>query len=107
MRRTAFSTMALSGFFWLAFAGSASAAPVTLTGCLEKGDEPDEFRLSHATGGDAEQYELVAGEGVSLDAHVGHKVQITGEKANSNEGKETAHEHLEVSALKHIAAKCP
>jgi len=115
MRRTRFATMVASGFFWFAFAGSANAAPVTVTGCLEKGHERGEFQLSHATGGDAQSYELIAGKGVDLNAHLGHKVEITGEKASEadekgrgkKEGKEAAHEHVKVSSLKHIDAKCP
>jgi hypothetical protein len=114
MRGADFSTMVVGGFFCVALAVSANAAPVTVTGCLEKGHEKGEFQLSHVTGGDAEQYELVAGKGVDLNAHLGHKVEITGEKASKaveksggKETKETAHEHLKVSSLRHIAAKCP
>ena len=115
MRGADFSTMVISGFFWLAFVASANAAPVTVTGCLEKGHEQGEFQLSHATGGNAEQYELIAGKSIDLNAHLGHKVEITGEKASEadeksggkKESKETPHEHLKVSSLRHIAAKCP
>ena len=46
MRGTAFSTMVVSGFFWLAFTVAANAASVTATGCLEKGDGKGEFKLS-------------------------------------------------------------
>src|SRR5436309_1657496 len=77
MRGAEFSAMVVGGFFWLAFVGAANAAPVTVTGCLEKGHERGEFQLSHATGGGAEQYELIAGKGVDLNAHLGHKVEIT------------------------------
>jgi hypothetical protein len=115
MRGKKSSAIVVSGFFWLAFVVSANAAPVTVTGCLEKGHEQGEFQLSHATGGGAEQYELVAGKGVDLNAHLGHKVEITGEKASeaaeksggTKEGREARHEHLKVSNLRHLAAKCP
>jgi hypothetical protein len=107
--------MVIGGFFWLAFAVSANAAPVTVTGCLEKGHEQGEFVLSHATGGSAEQYELIASKSVDLNAHLGHKVEITGEKASEadeksgekREAKGTPHEHLKVGSMRHIAAKCP
>ena len=119
MRGTAFSTMVVSGFFWLAFAVAANAASVTATGCLEKGDGKGEFKLSHATGGSAERYELVPDKGVDLNAHVGHKVQITGETASEasdtknekssvkTEEKEKPHHHLKVKSLRHVAAQCP
>ena len=115
MRSAEFSTMVVSGVFWLAFVGSANAAPVTVTGCLEKGHGQGEFQLSHATGGNAEQFELIAAKGVDLNAHLGHKVEITGEitskavekGSEKKEGKESAHEHIKVSSLRHLAAKCP
>ena len=118
MRGKTLSTMAMTGSLWLAFALSANAASVTATGCLEKSDEKDRFRLSHATGG-AESYELVPDKGVDLSAHVGHKVSITGETANeaseknekssvkSEEREAKPHQHLKVKSLKHVAAQCP
>jgi hypothetical protein len=113
MRGAQFSTIVVSGLFSLAIAASANAAPVTVTGCLEKGQK-GEFQLSHATGGSAEQYELIGAKGVDLSAHVGHKVEVTGETASEKaekhhkkEGMEAHHEHIEVSALKHIATSCP
>ena len=119
MRGKTFWTMAMTGSLWLAFAVSANAASVTATGCLEKSDEKDRFRLSHATGGGAESYELVPDKGVDLNAHVGHKVSITGETANeaneknekssvkSEERAEKPHQHLKVKSLRHVAAQCP
>jgi hypothetical protein len=114
MRRisTRISTMVAGGCLWLALAVSANAAPITVTGCLEKGHEPGEFQLSHASGGAAEEYELIGAKNVDLSAHVGHKVEITGETASEadegkKERKEAAHPHVKVSALKHVAAKCP
>jgi hypothetical protein len=113
MRSALISKIAVGGFFWLAFAVSANAASVTATGCLEKGHEKGEFQLSHATGGAAQQYELIGGK-VDLSAHLGHKVEVTGEtaseaaeKGEKKEAKEAAHAHIKVSTLKHIAATCP
>ena len=113
MRGVGLSTMVVGAFFWIAFAGSANAASMTVTGCLEKGHGQGEFQLSHATGGGAEQYELIAAKGVDLSAHVGHKVEVTGEKSSeaAEKGSEkkqgSPHEHIKVSALKHLAATCP
>jgi hypothetical protein len=119
MRSALISKIAVGGFFWLAFAVSANAASVTATGCLEKGHEKGEFQLSHATGGGADKYELVPDKGVDLNAHLGHKVEITGESAAEadekkneksavkTEEKEKPHLHLKVKSLRHIAAQCP
>jgi hypothetical protein len=113
------STMAVIGSLWLAFAGSASAASVTATGCLAKGGEKDRFELTHATGGSADRYELVPDKGVDLNAHVGHKVSITGETASEaseqknekssvkSEERDKPHPHLKVKSLRHVAAQCP
>jgi hypothetical protein len=119
MQGTAFSTMVVGGFFSLVVAVAANAASVKATGCLEKGDGKGEFKLTHATGGGAERYELVPDKGVDLNAHLGHKVEITGESASEaseqknekssvkTEEREKPHHHLKVKALRHIAAQCP
>ena len=119
MRSAVLSKIVISGSFSLALAVSANAASVTATGCLEKGHEKGEFQLSHATGGGAAQYELVPDKGVDLNAHLGHKVEITGETASEadekknekssakTEEKEKPHQHLKVKSLRHIAAQCP
>lgn len=118
MRGTAISTMVMSGCLWVAFAVSANAASVTATGCLEKGHEKGEFQLSHATGGGAERYELVPDKGVDLNAHLGHKVEITGEMSSEakmrnekssvkTDEKEKPHQHVKVKSLRHVAAQCP
>lgn len=83
---------------------------VTVTGCLQKGDEAGEYSI---TGEDGKRYGL-RGQGVDLAKHVGHKVSVTGTKMR--EGKETneKHEagakeedmHLRVSDLKHISETC-
>ncbi len=57
----------------------------------------------------------VRGKGVDLNAHLGHKVEITGEEASEadekggakKEAKESSHKHVKVSSLRHIAATCP
>ena len=93
---------------------------MTATGCLAK-DAKGEFQLTHATGGAADHYELVPDKGVDLSAHVGPKVEITGqaaaemsEKPNEKSAmkaeekqKEAPHRHLKVKSLRHIAASCP
>ena len=115
MQGTLLSKIAIGGFCSLAFAVSATAASVTATGCLEKGHEKGEFELTHATGGGAASYELIPDKGVDLSAHVGHKVEITGETASEasekggakKEEKEKPHQHLKVKSMRHIAASCP
>jgi hypothetical protein len=109
------STLLLAAFFGFAAGPPVAAAPLTVTGCLEAAHERGEFQLTHATGADANRYELIPAKGVDLESHVGHKVEITGEKATEadekggekREKKEAAHEHLKVTAMRHLDAKCP
>jgi len=54
--------------------GDKEAARTTVTGCLQKGDEADEFAI---TGEYGKNYELVS-RTIKLSAHVGHKVRVTG-----------------------------
>src|SRR4051794_37914715 len=58
--------------------------PVTITGCLEKGDEKGEF---HLTTKDGKVYD-VKGTAVPLAKHVGHTVTITGNVVAQEPGEE-------------------
>ncbi len=86
----------------------------TVTGCLQKGDEADEFSI---TGEDGKSYDLTSST-VSLGKHVGHKVTVTGTfKAESYEKeKEGTEEHekkeaadagdIRVTSLKMVSDSC-
>jgi hypothetical protein len=101
---------------------------VTVTGCLEKGDDANTFKLTHTadTAGAATKaaeamkpdYELIgAPASLKLSEHVGHKVTVTGAKVGAEEaakieGKKSAtaeamERHLKVTDIKHVAATCP
>jgi len=61
---------------------TATSGIATVTGCLQKGDEADEFSI---TGEDGKTYGLRSST-VDLSKHVGHKVTVTGTlKAESYE----------------------
>lgn len=73
----------------------ASHSPKTVTGCLQKGDEPDEFTI---TGEDGKTWGLRSGGKVNLAEHIGHKVTITGSpihESKAQEKKEKAEEKQE------------
>src|SRR5438046_5588871 len=86
----------------------------TVTGCLQKGDEPGEFSI---TGEDGKTYGLRS-KTVDLSKHLGHKVTVSGtlrpesqekEKAevNENEKKEAAEAgDIRVSHLKMVSEQC-
>ena len=91
----------------------------TLTGCLQKGDESNEYKLTTAKGGTWE----LRSDSLKLGDHVGHKVTITGVVSNATlhgakedtkaEAKEhgvdkdsTEHGHMTVTNLKMISDTC-
>lgn len=90
-------------------AAGQPAQTLAATGCLQKGDEADEFAI---TGADGKNYELVS-SAVKLSEHVGHKVSVTGtaigEKNEENEKKEQGEGwagRINVSSLKMVSESC-
>ena len=89
----------------------------TVTGCLQKGDEPGEFALQAE---DGKVWELKSNT-VKLEEHVGHKVSVTGsarEESKAEEQKEKKAGEVEkaskqeeygdirVTSLQMISASC-
>src|SRR5438067_2567498 len=86
----------------------------TVTGCLQKGDEPGEYSI---TGEDGKTYGLRS-RTVKLSEHLGHKVTVTGtlrpESAEKEKGKAAEHGKKEaaeagdirVADLKMVSDKC-
>jgi hypothetical protein len=99
-----------------AFAASAQqaekkAASKTVTGCLQKGDEADEFSL---TGDDGKRYDLRS-TAVKLGDHLGHKVTVTGtfkpegQEKDEDEAKEGGKKEagdIQVKSLKMVSSSC-
>src|SRR5215217_4059890 len=97
---TVISAVALTGSVHAAPRAQATKAhhgnTMTLTGCLEKGDEANTFKLTHVAdeAGAATKtaeamkpdWELIgAPASLKLPDHVGHKVTVTGSKAEAGE----------------------
>ena len=82
---------------------------VTVTGCLQKGDEAGEYSV---TGEDGKRYGLHGSTSVDLSKHLGHKVTVTGtkmrEENEEKEKKEAGGEYadLRVTNIKHISESC-
>jgi hypothetical protein len=87
---------------------------VTVTGCLQKGDEAGEYSI---TGEDGKRYGLRS-KTVDLSKHTGHKVTVTGtmmrEENEEEKGKEKKKKEagggeyadLRVTNIKHISESC-
>lgn len=92
----------------------SAAGKTTVTGCLQKGDEPDEYSI---TGEDGKTYGLRS-QAVNLSEHLGHKVTVVGtlrpESAEKEKGEAKEHEKKEaaeagdirVTSLKMVSEKC-
>ena len=92
----------------------------TLTGCLQKGEEANEYNLTAKGGATWE----IKSDSVKLDDHVGHTVKVTGAVSHPKEHamKEDAktemkehgmdkdakeHGHMTVTALTMVSDTCP
>ena len=92
----------------------------TLTGCLQKGEDANEYNLTTKNGGTWE----IKSDSVKLDEHVGHTVKITGVvpnamahgmkedtkeemKENGMEKGTPEHGHLTVTDLTMVSDTCP
>jgi hypothetical protein len=99
--------------------GQKPASPeTTVTGCLQKGDEPGEVSI---IGEDGRSWELRS-TAVKLDQHIGHKVIVTGTTTRESKSEEKAEEKkegqvekaagkeaygdLRVSSLKMVSKTC-
>ena len=91
----------------------------TLSGCLQKTDDANEYKLTTAKGGTWE----IKSDAVKLGEHIGHTVQVTGVVSNAAmhgakedakaEAKEhgigknsTEHGHMTVTSVKMVSESC-
>jgi hypothetical protein len=82
-------------------------AKVTVTGCLMKGTQPNEYTIAE----NGATYELFSTGKVDMAPHVGHKVQVKGtaekaEAASPNTANRTSEERVDVTSVKHISKTC-
>src|ERR1700757_3772216 len=75
----------------------------TVTGCLQKGDEPGEFMIM---GKDGKTWGLRSSS-VKLDQHVGHEVTVSGSahRESKAEGKKEKAEHEKEGQMEKAAEK--
>ncbi len=88
---------------------TGTAKEMSLTGCLAKGAEANQYQLTTANG---KIYNLAPEANINLADHVGHKVKITGMRENAQTGgtqagTAPAQEQFRVTNIKHISKTCP
>jgi hypothetical protein len=104
--------LALSSFAWAAQENqtkSKTEKSMSVTGCLQKGDEAGEYSI---TGEDGKRYGLY-GKGIDFSKHLGHKVTVTGTKMRGERATKEKKEagtpeaaDLRVTNLQHISETC-
>jgi len=75
---------------------------ITVTGCLQKGDEENEFAISEG----GKKYELTSSP-IALKDHVGHTIAVTGTmKSEKGEEAEGWAGQITVTSLKMVSTSC-
>ena len=98
---------------------AASSSSRSFTGCVEKGDEPNTFKITNITGkGAPKTAEVVeTASGVNLAPHVGHKVTVTGTRLSTaaaakaegakNSKEERGEYHMRADGMTMVSTTCP
>ena len=97
----------------LAFSVSAQAqAPKehSMTGCLQKGAEPNTYMVTDVEGKGPKTIGVVSST-ANLAPHVGHKIEVTGtavpaKDAESEKNVPKAEHYMKLTAIKMISATC-
>lgn len=112
-----------TAFVTCAFVGSVAAtmqekpAPSaqkehTMTGCLQKGSQPDTFVVNNTAEKGPKAIGIVAST-PNLTPHVGHKIDITGTAVPNKEAESMkpappkADHYMRITAIKMVSTTCP
>ena len=99
----------------LAFAVGAQAqqAPKehSMTGCLQKGAEPNTYMITDVEGKGPKTIGVVSSS-ANLAPHVGHKIEVTGtavpaKVAEAEKDVPKAEHYMKLTAIKMISTSCP
>ena len=100
----------------LSFSVSAQAqqaAPKehSMTGCLQKGAEPNTYMVTDVEGKGPKTIGVVSSS-ANLAPHVGHKIEVTGtavpaKEAEVDKNVPKAEHYMKLTAIKMISTSCP
>jgi hypothetical protein len=101
--------LGISGLVYTTVSAQQGAAPKPhdMTGCLAKGDMAGQYKLTGLEKGPKTVDIIEVDKEVKgIDAHVGHRVTITGTAvAKPADGK--GEHYMRITAFKHVAPTCP
>jgi hypothetical protein len=75
---------------------------VTVTGCMEKGNQPGEYSIK---GDDGKTYGLTSSKNVKMESHVNQKVTVTGKPMQTDKQKDE-NPKLDVTNMKMVSTSC-
>ena len=83
----------------------------SMTGCLQKGAEPDTYMVSDVEGKGPKTIGIVSST-PNLAPHVGHKIEVTGtavpaKEAEADKNVPKADHYMKLTAIKMISTTCP
>jgi hypothetical protein len=99
--------------FALALSVGAQAQPKehSMTGCLQKGAEPDTYMVTDVEGQGPKTIGIVSST-AKLAPHVGHKIEVTGtavpaKEAEADKNVPKAPHYMKLTAIKMVSTTCP
>jgi hypothetical protein len=99
--------------FALALGAQAQQPPKehSMTGCLQKGAEPNTYMVSDVEGKGPKTIGIVSST-ANLAPHVGHKIEVTGtavpaKQAEADKNVPKADHYMKLTAIKMISTTCP
>ena len=105
------SAAALVFLFALAVSVGAQPKEHSMTGCLQKGAEPNTYMVTDVEGKGPKTIGIVSST-ANLAPHVGHKIEVTGtavpaKEAEADKNVPKAPHYMKLTAIKMISATCP
>lgn len=94
-------------------AGAQAQAPKehSMTGCLQKGSDPNTYMITNVEGSGPKSIGVVSST-ADLAPHVGHKIEVTGTAVSAKEAEADrnvpkAPHYMKLTGVKMISATCP
>jgi hypothetical protein len=83
----------------------------SMTGCLQKGAEPDTYLITDVEGKGPKTIGVVSST-ANLAPHVGHKIEVTGtavpaKEAEADKNVPKAEHYMKLTAIKMVSTTCP
>jgi hypothetical protein len=112
MKISMITILVFSAAFVFSTSGQAQAPKEhSMTGCVEKGAEPDTYLITNVEGNGPKTIGVVSST-ANLAPHVGHKIQVTGtavpaKDAEAEKDVPKAEHYMRLTAIKMVSTTCP